>query len=269
MWPMAFVSSRAASWRRHTRWSLVAVPMAVYLGLQATSWAQPSPTRLPALMVWAWERPTDLRTIDPSRAGVAYYAGTVRLGGNMVATRPRLQTLQVAKGAPLVAVVRIEIDPRPTPAYSRNQRQHVVEAILHLACRPHPPTGGVQIDFDAPVSARGFYADLLADLRRRLPQGTRLTITALASWCLGDPWIAALPVDEAIPMLFRMGPDAATIRHGLEGTRDFGPALCRESLGVSLDEPIPTLARGRRLFVFAPAGWSADAIHRTLTELTR
>jgi hypothetical protein len=31
--------------------------------------------------------------------------------------------------------------------------------------------------------------------------------TALASWCEADGWISGLPVAEAVPMLFRMGPD--------------------------------------------------------------
>ena len=42
-------------------------------------------------------------------------------------------------------------------------------------------------------------------VRRRLPRDLPLSMTALASWCAGDTWIEALPVDEAVPMLSRWG----------------------------------------------------------------
>jgi hypothetical protein len=63
---------------------------------------------VPSLVLWAWERPEDLRFLDPTRAGVAFLAGTVRLGPKGMSYRPRLQLLQVARETRLVAVVRIE-----------------------------------------------------------------------------------------------------------------------------------------------------------------
>ena len=102
-----------------------------------------------------------------------------------------------------------------------------------------PGVSALQIDFDAAESEQGFYAALLKDLRKRLPQGMPLSITALASWCIGDPWLERLPpgtIDEAVPMLFRMGPDGANIASYLESGHEFRPRVCRSSLGVSTDE---------------------------------
>jgi len=47
---------------------------------------------------------------------------------------------------------------------------------------------GLQVDFDARTKHLGDYAAFLADLRRRLPKGYRLSITGLLDWSAhGDP----------------------------------------------------------------------------------
>ena len=81
--------------------------------------------------------------------------------------------------------------------------------------------GAIQIDFDAVTSERNFYRQLLEDLRQQLPDNVPLSITALASFCIGDPWIKDLPVDEAVPMMFRMGTDNESIRGMLAKGRIF------------------------------------------------
>lgn len=117
----------------------------------------------------------------------------------------------------------------------------------------------VQIDFDAKVSERGFYRDLLKELRTRLPESMPLSITALASFCIGDGWIKDLPVDEAVPMLFRMGKDAAEVRRFLAQSRDFPIALCQSSLGMATDEPITLSAvKSKRVYVFKGRGDAWD-----------
>ena len=110
---------------------------------------------LPRLMLWAWERPEDLRGIDPRTAGVAFLARTLYLSGDNVGVRPRLQPLRVAAGTPLVAVVRIETTQGKPPTYSTHQRSLSVDAISNAA--QIPGLRGVQIDFDARASEREFY----------------------------------------------------------------------------------------------------------------
>ena len=60
-------------------------------------------------MLWAWERPEDLRFIDTDRVGVAFLAATAILRGDTVVPRPRMQPLQVPPGTTLKAVVRVEV----------------------------------------------------------------------------------------------------------------------------------------------------------------
>ncbi len=96
-----------------------------------------------------------------------------------------------------------------------------------------------------------------------------MSITALASWCTGDPWIAGLPVDEAVPMLFRMGADRATILGDLQSGMDFSLQVCRTSVGISTDEPMPPFPRGRRVYAFTPRAWIADTFAALEQEIDR
>ena len=216
----------------------------------------------PKLMLWAWERPEDLTFVEPQTVGVAFLAGTLYLRGDDVTLRPRLQPLRVPAGTVLVAVVRVENDPAMQPTLSSKQRVKAVEEITRLTAPLDPQ--GVQIDFDAIVSQRSFYRELLTSLRRAIPSTTQVSMTALASWCIGDPWIADLPVDEAVPMLFGMGVDDRTVRAHLRGNRDFAAAVCRESVGVSTDEAPPAIPPGRRTYVFHRGQWTPEAVIQAL-----
>lgn len=251
---------------------------------------------LPVVMFWAWERPEDLRFLNPRDTGVAFLAGTVYLSSPQrgaapisadgVTFRPRMQPLRVQPGTPLMAVIRIETPndswhrppwapnsgspvPSPTGLYTAAQLQAVARLIANVARLPG--VKALQIDYDASRSERGAYAELLQDVRRQMPSGMPLSITALASWCIGDPWLEKLPpgtIDEAVPMLFRMGTDAANVAEYLQSGREFGPAVCRGSLGVSTDESFSqSLLSGaiasssarrssNRIYVFLPHPWT-------------
>lgn len=243
------------------------VAAASVLSLSASSHPPGQPSRdwrlarLPRVLLWAWERPVRFPAL-PSTVGVAYLAGTLVLAHDDVIERPRLQPLVVSPSTRMAAVVRIEVDERRRPPLTDAQAHRAAERILTLASRPR--VIALQIDFDATSRERPFYAALLARLRRLMPADWPLSITALASWCLGDPWIRDVPVDEAIPMLFRMGADGGAVRSRLDAGQDFSLAVCRASLGVSLDEPAGRLPSDRRRYVFNPKAWNERAVAQAL-----
>ena len=216
----------------------------------------------PDLMLWAWERNENLSFIDPKNAGVAFLAGTVNLSGDHITVQPRTHSLEVPPGTTLVAVVRVTSDLQYPPLYSPRQQSGTAGEVLSAS--RIPGVSGVQIDFDARTSDRAFYRSLLHDVRALLPESTSLSITALASWCLGDPWIKVLPVDDAVPMLFRMGPDRRTVLEDIEEGRDFSSAVCRHSIGISTDELSPLPSFKRRLYVFNPKPWTEDVYRKYL-----
>ena len=222
-------------------------------------------TGLPQIMLWAWERPENLNFIDPCEIGVAFLAGTLYLRGEKVVVRPRLQPLRVPAGAILMAVIRLESDQVEPPQLSTDQQKQVVAAIIKLARTPK--VTAMQIDFDAKASERAFYRGLLSDLRHQFPAPFGLSMTALASWCIHDNWLADLPVDEAVPMLFRMGADHLPVLLHLRAGRDFSSALCRHSLGIATDEPLPQLPAGRRVYLFHPRPWLPQNVHTSVEEV--
>jgi hypothetical protein len=128
-----------------------------------------------------------------------------------------------------------------------------------------PNVSTIQIDFDATQSERTFYHDVILAVRGRLPASVALSITALASWCSDDDWISDLPIDEAVPMLFRMGPDGRQIRNRLATGEEFPARPCRNSYGISTDEPLRNLSAAKRLYVFSPDAWTESSV-RAITD---
>jgi hypothetical protein len=222
---------------------------------------------LPRVMLWAWERREDLRTLDPRAVGVAYLAKTLFLRHDTMITRPRLQPLDVPPATVLIPVVRIEADTRFPPTLAPAQRTSVVHEIAALGSAATVPA--VQIDFDAKLSEREFYRAMLHGLRRVLPDTIRLSITALASWCLADNWLAGLPIDEAVPMLFRMGADRQHVLLHLQAGGDVRCTAVQHSIGLATDEPVPQVRSGRRIYVFSPRAWSPASVHMVLEEVQR
>jgi hypothetical protein len=239
--------------------ALAALMLTVTLGSMASS---ARPLRRPAdVVLWAWQRPEDLRFADG--AACAYLVSTARVSAGRLLVEGRRQPLQVSAQSRRIPVLRIEVSAGTRPEDLAAHRAALVQLVENMG----HGADWVQIDFDARRSERGFYRDLLNDLRRALPPSTHISITALASWCGDDPWLAGLPVDEAVPMLFRLGRDAALIRAQLARGRDFREPLCRGAYGLSTDEPFVALRPGRRVYLFHPRAWLPSDFDAALGRL--
>jgi len=210
----------------------------------------PARAPLPGRMLWAWERPVDLRGL-PSDTGVAFLAQTVTITPASHLIVRRRQPLFVDPSTPVVAVTRIE-----APADGPPDLKPIAAGIAATIHLPH--VTGIQIDFDARSSQRAMYRRLLHDVRAALPPHTPLAMTALASWCLDDNWLDELPVDEVIPMLFQMGAASEAIRQAWPA-RSPAPR-CRDAIGVSLGEPVVPGRKGRRTYVFNPGPWTTATV---------
>ena len=216
---------------------------------------------LPPVILWAWERPEDLSFIDPEQFGVAFLAQTLLLNGEDVVFQPRRQPLKVLPATKLIAVTRIESGKtkETKAALSEPQIQKLVSLVLRTQQLEN--VAAIQIDFDATRSERVFYRKLLEQLRAKLPAAVPLSMTALASFCVGDRWLDDLPVDEVVPMIFQMGLDNEKIRRFLAAGNDFNEPLCRTSYGVALDEPVTvSFEEPRRIYVFNNKRWLAEDV---------
>jgi len=224
----------------------------------ALLWLAVAPARpVTTVIPWAWERREDLR-FTGAGATVAWYAGIVTLDGDRVRVEPRRNPLQLADRVHRIAVIRIETK---RPSLDDAQLRATIAAIQRL----YRNAEELQIDFDATRSERSFYRALLIALRKETD--VPLSITALASWCLGDRWMSDLPIDEAVPMLFRMGADEREVRARLARDEAFPEPRCRASAGISLDEPLPRIPKAARVWVFNPERWTETEWNTALSRV--
>ncbi|MDF3833384.1 hypothetical protein P3W85_10540 [Cupriavidus basilensis] len=219
--------------------------------------------------LWAWDRAEDLRWLqdgtprDARRYGVAYFAVQFDADGDNLRATWRRAPLRVATGTPLLPVLHIEaFSARHAALFNdvalANWTRALAQAIARLG------TPAVQIDFEARASQKDFYRALLARLQQQLQGRVRLSVTALAWWCSDPAWLASLPVDEVVPMFFRMGAgERAHWRARLAGPATL-PAPCRAAAGVALDElqalGRPAAGDRRRWYVFVPASWRREHV---------
>jgi len=220
--------------------------------------------------LWAWDRPEDLRWI-PADVGVAFFAAEFVAAGARFDATGRRAALRVRPDTPRLAVLHIEaFDPRHPPDLDAAAVTRWADGLQRVIRRLGVPAA--QIDFEARAGQQAFYADVLQALRARLPPEFRLSATALASWCGNPAWLDALPLDEVVPMYFRMGAaERALWRRRMLDPERLPANACRRAAGLSTDEwqvfardlPDPALAPfdGRRLYLFSPSAWRAETLH--------
>lgn len=191
-----------------------------------------------------------------SQAHVAVVVQHVLLRGPDILVRPRPQAPLLGPKTLVTPVVHVEMSLVQPPMLAERQRQVIVDAVQRAAERSS--SGWVQLDLEARPSQRAFYVATLRELRAALPAETRLSITALAWWCRSPDWLDELPVDEVVPMFFRMGRDGAALRHLLADEPQRLHRQCRQgSAGFSVQEPVDaaTVARYDRSYWFDDRRW--------------
>jgi len=206
---------------------------------------------LPTRTLWVWERREDLTALDPRTTAIATLDSTLLIGRS-VTVIPRHQPVIYPAGVKRISVIRIEAPGEIPSGLERSTAGLIVDI-----ASADPKIAALQIDFDARRSQRPFYTRLLRELRRRMPAALPLSITALASWCSSDDWLGGLPVDEAVPMFFRMEPGRRFAPRDLPQFRIREP-LCAGSIGVSTREPYAGSLTGKRVYIFPDRGWRQD-----------
>jgi hypothetical protein len=228
--------------------------------------AAAQPQQPPNQMLWHWFSNGDIRFLKPEQAGIAFHALSIALKGKSeVISYPRRSPLPMAPGVYRMAVIRIEDRGARFTEVQRTQTARMIQEMTGMLRVP-----AIQIDFDAPRSARLFYRALIADVRQRVGRNVFLSITALTSWCESGSWLAGLDVDECVPMAFDMGPGGPAVTALLKSGGKFGYAGCRGSLGMSLTEGSLPVGSGQRIYLFANnQRWSSALVSSTLQRYAR
>jgi hypothetical protein len=251
--------------KRYHRPAAITVALLAILvtALLATRDTRPRGASRPMVWLWSWEHFDDFRFLEGQKAGVAYLAATVRLDSAGATWQGRAQNMRLVHGLPLLPVVRLE----GSRALNDSARHELVTRLVAVA--RGQGDSGLQIDWDAPRSSRPAYTALLQELRVALPDTLPLSVTALASWCTGDCWLEGAPVDEVVPMVFRMGADEARVRADLQHRGDFACRACRQAVGLSVDEADWPSLRARRVYLFSPRPWTGEIFERALERWDR
>jgi hypothetical protein len=238
--------------------AVVAIALATVAASARDSTVEPRP------VLWAWERVEDVRFAGAG-IDIAVLAGSIVLSGDLVEATGRRYPAYVLPEQHLVGVVHIEIDRGRALIWGSNQREAVAAHTLALVDASR--FREIQIDFEVRASERDVLLDVLRGVRAGLAPDQRLSMTALASWCDTERWLSAAPVDEIVPMLFRMGPAGERLKRRLADGGDFGDQRCRGSIGIATDTPPYGLPRGRRVFIFNPRSWDAAALGEILRSV--
>ncbi len=278
---------------------LLATIVLIACGLSLVAQAQRKGVLIaPHVTVWAWERDEDLSYIDPCKIDVAYFAGNIYVHGSLVSFRPRTQKLKLPKNAKTIPVFRIETIRRSSPssisssasassstspavsdAVSSVPDQKAAQLVARTIAaelkkwKKHQRTQMVQVDFDALADERPFYKTLLRNLRQELEPATKISITALASWLLADRWIERGSADEAVAMLFSIGPGKRDVLIRLKKqTLDSGADI-PIAIGISASEgetnkmlfPTEVQRKTDNLYIFSSRPWTEKRL-RTITD---
>jgi hypothetical protein len=219
----------------------------------------------PETLLWMWDRPQRFDSL-PEGFGVAYLHAAVQLSGEHSRTTWRQWPLRLAPGVTAVPVVHVAFDNLAPSPVNEAQQGAIAAAVEHAA--RHNRSGWVQLDFEARRSQRGAYVALLRRLQP-LRGSVRLSATALASWCMGDPWLPAELLDEVVPMYFRMGAESARINQRLAASGSAAVPACRGAAGLLLGESWPTLNGLRRRYVFHAGTWKREDFERISDTSTR
>jgi hypothetical protein len=218
----------------------------------------------PKIILWAWERKEDLRFINNKNIEIAYLALTIRISHNALVLRRRNNILFKDERINSFPVIRIEAANNSLPYLNQSTELKIVNEITSIAI--HSNAKRIQIDFDALKSQRNFYKNILKKLKNKL-KDTKISITALLSWCIYDDWILDDLVDEIVPMSFDLGKEKKQILSELIKNPNLLKPYCRKSLGISTQGDFPISFKVERLYLFHPRSWTKEDLNKILRQI--
>jgi hypothetical protein len=211
-------------------------------------------------VAWIWpgsNGPAAFRA--PGYREAAVLVETLVIHEQGVERLPRTQPLVLPVGVKRLPVLHVEAASDAPDMLSEAQIADIVAAFLRRVDEAAAGAGVLQLDFEVPRRERASYSVLVARVRAALPAHLKLSVTALAHWCSESDWLDHLPVDEVVPMLYRLGPHAGHWRAQWSRGDPALAARCRgPALGFATNDPPPAqlLARTPRPYWFDESAWS-------------
>lgn len=214
-------------------------------------------------VAWVWPVSNGPR-MDATPSALPYREAavlmeTLVIHADGVDRMPRTQPLVLPAGVRVLPVLHVEAAPDAPDALSSAQEQAIAAAFMRHVSEATEGAGMLQLDFEAPRRQRAAYLTLVSRLKAALPSNVKLSVTALARWCTESDWLDRLPADEVVPMLYRLGPNAARWRQRwLRGDSGLAARCQGPAIGFATNDPPPTtlLARTSRPYWFDESAWA-------------
>jgi hypothetical protein len=238
-----------------------ATPVAVAASLaRGAAWIWPSSNGPVWMQRASSARPVASALPAPPYREAAVLVESLVLRSQGVERGGRRLPLPLPPGVKALPVVHVESATDAPDEFTPQQLQAIRSAVRRHAATAASGAGMLQLDFEAPPRQWRAYRALVALLRQTLPADLRLSITALAHWCAApDRWLDALPVDEVVPMLYRLGAQPQFWRQRfLDGDARLAQRCRGPAMGFATQEPPPAalLARTERAYWFDASAWS-------------
>ena len=197
--------------------------------------------------LWTWERSDDL-SFTGSEQTIAPLIATLIQVGNDVSLKPRRNPFKTRINAKILPVFRIE-------TYKTQSLNVAVCTQYLLGMIKSNHYTEIQLDFDARKSQRDSYKELIDSLKKQMPS-LKISITALASWCVDDGWIEELDIEYAVPMLYRMGEDTNKIMHSFSFDLAWPVKKCQRNVAFEVQRMFVKPKRNAKVFLFNNKAWS-------------
>lgn len=216
------------------------------------------------IYLYAWDRPENFSFLENkifNKPTIVFLAGSIVLHPGSVEYTNRKNTLITPKNIVKLPVIRI--DDSGDNEFSKKTEE--IRKFIVEICKSYPEC---QLDFDAKESQYGSYRDLISKVKANLPD-TKISLTALASWCAIGSWLDNMPAAYAVPMLYRLGEEESAIKKGIDGSWFMANKLCKDNIAFSTDElnfNFRQYIKGRNVFLFNPEPWTENEYHNVIAK---
>lgn len=209
------------------------------------------------IYLYSWERFDDFSFLKDSslsnKITVVPLAGEINIYEDELYVNYRTHQIIIPNNIKSFPIIRIN---NFSSAEMFSKHVNKIEAFILSICSGHDHC---ELDFDARESEYNNYINLMNNIKNKLPK-TKISITAPASWCYPKSWINNLPIEYAVPMVYRLGKDEKTIKNGDVSPLFISNPLCLENIALANDEldfNFKKYIKNKNIYLFNSENWNA------------
>ncbi len=224
------------------------------------------------IIIWAWERKENFAFLNNPEFNnynftIAFYALGIEFKEGKFKSTKRLNQINFPNNINKIPVIRVDNYDKPISEPDDKRIKLLVDLIIETCTKYN--TKECQVDFDIRQSEIESYKEILSEVKQRLPEGMKLSITVLVSWCRLGSWVDQTSVDYAVPMFYDLGSDKRKIMTGDVDSNFLKAEKCKAFIGVSKDDSIPSYfgIKSKNLYLWSNNSWSRENLAEILKKI--